>query len=164
MRGDYTGEGWAEHTTRKWSLGYTTGPEIDVSWMPEDQYTHRYFREFRIQFLEMMVTNMFRKWFTIIEKYSLKLASVWNIANVPSDKFVFVENELYIVGIFGIFLEFCKNSRERKLLILTQKSSYSVWSSRLAWSRVARQKCPPKEVHRIFWKKTKLNHRKIVKK
>lgn len=65
LRGDYTGEGWPEHATRKWSLRYTTGPEIDVSWMPEDQYTHRYFREFRIQFLEMMVTNIFRKWFTI---------------------------------------------------------------------------------------------------
>lgn len=114
LRGDYTGEGWPEHATRKWSLRYTTGPEIDVSWMPEDQYTHRYFREFRIQFLEMMVTNIFRKWFTrdITERYySLKLASVWNIGEFIMfllTSFVFVRKWL-IVGIFGIFLGFCKN-------------------------------------------------------
>ncbi|KZC09891.1 hypothetical protein WN55_00537, partial [Dufourea novaeangliae] len=35
LRGNYTGEGWSEHATRKWPLGHTARPEIDVGRVSE---------------------------------------------------------------------------------------------------------------------------------
>lgn len=61
LRGDYTGEGWPEHATRKWPLRHAAGPQIDVSWMPKsNRDSHRYFRECYIQHAETIIANVFR--------------------------------------------------------------------------------------------------------